>query len=117
MGKGRETTCVKQVFFLGEIMDILKFIGNFKKGSPKEIIEIFFTQNNCYHFAVILTNMFDGNIIYDIDNNHFISEINGYYYDITGLVEEPLNSYMWKDMEEKDPIEYDSVYEACVMMK
>lgn len=105
------------MFFLGEIMNILKFIENFKKGSPENIIEVFFTQNNCYHFAVILTNMFDGDIIYDIDNNHFISKINDNYYDITGLVEEPVNSYMWEEMEEKDIIEYDSVYESCVMME
>lgn len=96
---------------------ITKFIINFKKGFPSDIVEDLFTESNCYHFAVILTNIFEGDILYDVDNNHFISKIDGNYYDITGEVEKPFNSYFWEEMESEDPIEYDLVYESCVILK
>lgn len=98
-------------------MDILDFINGFKKGHELSVIEDIFTNSNCFHFAVILKNIFGGNIVYDVDLNHFLLEVQDKYYDITGEVEEPFNSYLWGDMEDIDPLEYELVYDSCVLMK
>lgn len=98
-------------------MDIIKFIDGFKKGHALEVIEDMFLNSKCFHFATILNNLFGGDIVYDLDLNHFVLKTNNKYYDITGEVEEPFSSYLWEEMEDIDPIEYDLVYDSCVLMK
>jgi hypothetical protein len=67
--------------------EILRFIKSFKKNvdaDKKEIINCF-TKGNCYHFALILKNLYPyGQIMYSPD--HFVFEFNGRYYDIRGDV-------------------------------
>lgn len=98
-------------------MNILDFIKGFKKGHQLSVIEDMFANSKCFHFAVVLKNVFGGDIIYDVDLNHFVLKVNNKYYDITGEIEKPFNSYLWEDMEDIDPLEYELVYDSCVLMK
>lgn len=98
-------------------MNIINFINNFKKGYEQETIESIFTDSNCFHFAVILKNLFGGDIIYDMDLNHFVLKLNRRYYDITGETEKPFNNCLWEELENIDPIEYEFVYDNCVLIK
>lgn len=98
-------------------MDIMDFISNFKKSFPQDLIESFFTESNCYHFAVIMKNLFDGTIIYDFDRDHFSLEYNNKYYDITGEIEEPFSGHIWDDMEDDRPLDYEIIRDICVLKK
>ena len=44
-----------------------------------------YTEGSCYHFYLILKEVFPNAIPY-YDNDHFITEIDGKFYDITGEV-------------------------------
>lgn len=64
---------------------INEFIENFKTNFNKENIEYIFMNGNCYHFSVILKNIFrKGKIVYNQSNNHFLFKLNNKYYDIKG---------------------------------
>ena len=64
-----------------------EFIKKFKEGFSEESIIECFTEGNCYHFAVILKNIYkEGRIVHDYLINHFLLEYKGKYYDITGEV-------------------------------
>jgi hypothetical protein len=68
-------------------MNIQTFINNFKKDSEVfENIEYLFTNGYCYHFAVILKDLFHGEIAHDFVDNHFMLKLDGKYFDITGEV-------------------------------
>lgn len=91
-----------------------KFIENFKKGFNKEEVENIFLNGNCYHFALILKQMFKGEIIYDPHEFHFSTKIKGKYYDITGEIQKPYDECSWKDMKEEDYEEYLQLRRICV---
>ena len=94
--------------------NVPKFIENFKNGFDSEYLEDVFLNGNCYHFSLILKSMFDGEIIYDPHTQHFLIKINGSYYDISGEVEDPMDEYIWDEMEEIDYEEYLLVEQDCV---
>lgn len=63
------------------------FIKRFKEGFNKQALEDAFTNGNCYHFAVILSELYDeGDIVYDEIDGHFMFRYKDKYYDITGEV-------------------------------
>ena len=78
-------------------MDIIEnFIVKFKKGFNSEILEYVFTQGNCYHFSAILDNLFEGGIVYNPIEGHFLFESDNMFYDITGKVNEPKHyDFLW----------------------
>lgn len=83
--------------------EVLKFIDKFKFIHKKEIEEVF-TTGNCYYFALILKERFEGSIYYLPIENHFITKIDKFYFDITGLVEpkeQPMNWKMFQYEDEK----------------
>lgn len=43
-------------------------------------------NGNCYYFALILKDRFNGEIYYDVINGHFLTLINNTLYDATGIV-------------------------------
>lgn len=90
------------------------FIHNFKKGFDKEYLEDVFTNGNCYHFALILESMFEGEIIYDPNACHFLTKIDYEFYDITGKVDGPIDYYIWDDFEDIDYNEYLMINRDCV---
>ena len=72
----------------GQLDDVLNFIARFTdNGKRKEVIEAL-TCGCCYWFAQILSVRFDGYIMYDLAENHFVTLIDGRLYDITGDVTE-----------------------------
>lgn len=96
------------------MINVEKFITNFKKGFDEEYLENVFLNGNCYHFALILKEMYDGEIVYDPHEQHFSVKIDNKYYDITGKIEPPLDEYLWSDMESIDFNEYENVKYNCV---
>lgn len=44
------------------------------------------TCGNCYYFSLILKDRFKGSIYYDVIHGHFLTLIDGSFYDATGLV-------------------------------
>ena len=90
------------------------FVENFKSGFDKEYLENVFTNGNCYHFSLILKSMYNGTIVYDPHGSHFLTKIDGNYYDITGKVERPMDEYPWDEMEDIDCNEYALVVDNCV---
>ncbi len=97
--------------------DIIQFIENFKK-QRKEAIEYVFQNGNCYWFSVVLIALFGGEAYYLPIKNHFITKIDGKYYDITGEItefdEEPMN---WLHFCEADPKWADRIYRYCVKLQ
>jgi hypothetical protein len=75
------------------------FIKNFKiQFNENELIKVF-TQGYCYHFAVILKNIYnEGRIVYSNSMGHFLLKYKNKYYDITGCVKV------------KDAIDFDTLY-------
>lgn len=96
------------------MISVEKFISNFKKGFDEKYLEEVFTNGNCYHFALILKSMYGGKILYDPHMSHFLIKIDGKYYDITGVIKEPLDTYNWEELKNFDREEYEMVKATCV---
>lgn len=96
------------------MIEVEKFIDNFKKGFDKEYLEHVFTDGNCYHFSLIVQSMYGGEIVYDPHETHFLIKINDRFYDIKGEIQEPMDYYYWDDFEEVDYNEYEFVKHNCV---
>ena len=91
-----------------------QFIHNFKKGfNETELVRIF-TEGGCYHFAVILDHLFEGEIVHHNIINHFMlrvrdsawgEELSYTYYDITGVVDiiDEHNIQTWDDIKNNHP--------------
>lgn len=93
------------------------FIENFKRDfDENELIRIF-TEGNCYHFAVILNNVYpEGRIIYSQKLGHFLLEVNGEYYDITGRVADTICDATYFDtLYYTDSSLYRSLLRDCVL--
>lgn len=61
------------------------------------------TTGNCYHFALILSTIFNANIYYEPIINHWVTMIDGQFYDYNGVFQqtkyiEPWNDYLHKDL-------------------
>jgi len=91
------------------------FIERFKEGFNKEEVIKLFTQGNCYHFAVILSNLYDGEIYHDNIVNHFIFKHKNKFYDITGEVDVK-NKDISKliDIEINDPSHFIILLRDCI---
>lgn len=86
---------------------VLLFIDNFS--SAKES----FLHGNCYWFAYILLARFGGEICYDIVNNHFVSKIDGVYYDASGIVDGDFIS--WREYQSVDPAHCEGIKRDCIL--
>lgn len=95
-------------------IDIVEtFISRFKFNYKKEL-EYIFTSGNCYYFAVILKDRFNGEIYYLPIENHFISKINNKYYDITGEIGFNEVPYKWDIYKEFDRKQYEIITRDCI---
>lgn len=92
---------------------VLEFIKKFKFKHVKEV-ESLFLYGNCYYFAVILKERFNGEIYYLPINNHFICKIDKEYYDITGLASINEHPYKWKDFKYFDELLYKRIVRDCI---
>lgn len=66
---------------------------------------------NCYYFAIILFtrfNKYKPELFYDAIDCHFVTKINGIFYDLEGAIyydEEYISKslYKWNDLQKDDP--------------
>lgn len=61
------------------------FIEYFKRHDKEKAVENTFLYDECYYFAIILKERFNGTILYDI-RGHFVTKIKDHIYDIRGDV-------------------------------
>ena len=68
-------------------------------------------SGNCFHFAVILHSVYkNSTIYYDVINGHFVTLIDGKYYDWTGIVD----LVEWDNFEEYDSLQYKVIKRDCI---
>ena len=93
------------------------FISNFKRDFNEDSLIRVFTEGNCYHFAVILKNIYpEGRIIYSQSLGHFLLEIDEEYYDITGKVDaDILDKAYFDTLYYTDSSLYRSLLRDCVL--
>lgn len=95
--------------------DIEGFIRAFKFKNAKELEDIF-TNGNCYHFSVILKQLFPcGKIVYDYLRGHFLFYYHENYYDITGKTQADETSIIdirYMDRLEQYKLERDCAYKG-----
>lgn len=93
-------------------VEILAFIKKFKDA------EYVFRWGMCYWFAYILQGRFGGVMMYDEIENHFMQEIEGRLYDVSGDVTEKYRTsralIRWSDMEKRDSTLYRRLLNDCV---
>lgn len=90
-----------------------EFIHKFKFKYSKEL-EIVFTSGNCYYFAMILKERFNGEIYYLPIENHFICKIENKYYDIKGKIEVNETPYKWSSFIYHDEKLYKRIIRDCI---
>lgn len=107
---------------------VLDFISTFKSDfeTPQNAVD-FFSFGYCYHFAVILSNIFDGTIMYNQIENHFASKIlvetsmfagssklEFYLYDINGKIPITDEWVEWSKFCEEEPMESENIRMQCI---
>lgn len=77
-------------------------------------IDCNWTTGNCYYFALILADRFNGDIYYDVINGHFITKIQDYFYDWNGVVD--TNNYLveWNKMDQYDSLVKQRIIRDCI---
>lgn len=89
------------------------FITHFHTVSADQNIDRVFTNGCCYWFALILCTRFpNAKMMYDVVENHFVAEINGKTYDITGDVTGKYNVILWDKYD--DPIHRERIKKQCI---
>ena len=91
---------------------ILDFINSFKNAQETFL-------NGCWFwFAFILQERFGGTMMYEPVENHYVQEIGGRLYDVSGDVTERYGSsehlMRWADMEQFDSILYRRLIRDCI---
>ena len=94
---------------------ILKFIEDFKQYDKDGTLEKTFLNGYCYWFAYMLDGRFlNARIQYEPIEGHFVTEIDGRYYDIRGDVTDIYKeSKVWYS--EDYCFEFDSIVNGCIM--
>lgn len=94
--------------------EVIKFIEFFKRKYPLEITDTFL-NGFCYYFAIMLKERFGGCIFYNPDIVHFSVLIDGYLYDITGIINaENATWYEWEGYKQSEDT---SVIQDCCINK
>lgn len=100
-----------------EKYNIESFIRRFKKDfSDETVAENAFSSGNCYHFAVILNDLFCGDIVYNPIQNHFAFKLKSSYdiFDITGKLNWSSSDWVtWFSYQTDEPIESHRINEQC----
>jgi hypothetical protein len=93
-------------------LEVLDFINRRFK------IEDRWLNGNCYHFARILQDRFGGSIYYLPIVGHFVTKIDGDYYDWTGKLNDEMladdSPTAWDYIRYADPILYQRLVRDCV---
>ena len=73
------------------------------------------TCQNCYFFALILNSVFVGSIWYDVISGHFVTLIDGKYYDWTGVIEPDGYLVEWERFDEYDELQKKTIIRDCIL--
>ena len=94
-------------------LDISRFLRRFHAGN--ETVNEVFTQGCCFWFADILCKRFPehSRLMYDQVANHFVAEIDGRLYDITGDVTDTYKVEPWDELE--DDLLRSRIIRDCIM--
>lgn len=93
------------------VSDIFNFLKRFHLSKDVDIV---FTCGCCYWFASILCQRFqESRLMYDQIQNHFVAEIDGRLYDITGDVTDRYNVSPWDEM--VDELHKSHIIRDCIM--
>ncbi len=72
-------------------------------------------NGNCYYFALILQDRFNGEIFYDVIFGHFITKIKDKFYDYTGEVDlKDRKLIKWKYFGEYDYLQKMRIIKDCI---
>lgn len=89
--------------------EILEFI---KRRFP---VDCNWITGNCYWFSVILHHKYPSSIIYyDVINGHFMTLIDGKYYDWTGIIEPDGYLVEWDKFDEYDSLLKQRIIRDCI---
>lgn len=96
---------------MGETVN--QFLGRFHLGDAS--VDEVFTKGCCFWFADILCKRFAENsrLMYDQVANHFVAEIDGRLYDITGDVTDTYKAESWDDLD--DDLLKARIIRDCIM--
>ena len=89
--------------------EVLEFI---KRRFPQDCRWL---DGNCYYFALILYDRFEGEIFYDVVLGHFVFKYKDKYYDWNGINTECKNLYSWLDFQRYDELLFKRVIRDCIM--
>lgn len=93
--------------------EVMKFIDRFTmRGKWSEVLTSF-TCGCCYWFAFILCSRFpEAVMMYDPVINHFVTQIDGQLYDITGEVTQEYKVVRWDTY--PDELEKQRIEKYCI---
>lgn len=75
-----------------------------------------FLDGNCYYFSVILKARFrSSKMMYDVISGHFVTLINGKFYDWSGEVKPDGYLVEWDKYDEYDKLQKQVIVRDCVM--
>lgn len=89
---------------------VIRFIEHFQNLGTIDT----FTNGCCYWFAKILEERFNGEIMYNPVDNHFVTLIDGLLFDITGKLDNNENWYQWDEYKKLDELETKRIYKYCI---
>ena len=73
------------------------------------------TDGNCYFFALILADVFDGDIWYECIAGHFVCMIGGMFYDWSGVHDKQTDEFYvrWNEFKQYDSLRYERIIRDC----
>lgn len=93
--------------------EVLDFIQSFKFADTKAIEETF-SCGKCYWFALILSERFLGTICYNPIDNHFVTLIDGNFYDINGVYQSSESLFTWEAFVKYDELQANIIARDCM---
>ena len=100
---------------LQEEQEVLDFIRRRFDGAKGTKCHSEWTDGNCYWFALILSERFDGEILYDPVAGHFVTRIKDKAFDWNGVYESGNDMIPWVLFGQEDPIWWRRVMRDCVL--
>ena len=71
---------------------------------------------NCYYFSLILKDRFPtGVVYYDVISGHFVTLIDGNYYDWTGCIKPNGLLVKWDEFEKYDALQKQVIVRDCIL--
>lgn len=90
--------------------EVLKFIRRRFPGQHD-----IWLAGNCFYFAKILEARFNGKIYYDVIYGHFVTLIDGTYWDYRGVYDRTdMILVAWDEFKDYDALQYEHIIRDCI---